>query len=114
MKEEGFRFFDHVKVIGLHESGSYRGTYEDRETGKKHPYYVFNLGVGGFIINGCTYNPVRRSVMMPSRGETLNTGTYKRQRAVKMFGPTAARIREMLDSEISSLKQRQKEDQFAA
>ena len=96
MEEEGYRFFDHLKIINLHPSE--RAECEDTESERISPYYVFNLSVGGIIINGCTYNPLRGAVLMPR-------GLPRRSRMVKLFGATAKRIRSMLDKEIKATKQ---------
>jgi hypothetical protein len=89
MSAEGNHFFDHVKIVGLHKS-----------TRAFELHYVFNLSVGGIIINGCTYKPSTSAVLMPTRRSDDRSG---KQRIVKMFPATAKKIRLMLDEEIARL-----------
>lgn len=114
MAEEGFHFFDHMRIINLHQSKSKRGVYENRGTGDWLPYYVFNLSIGGIIINGCTYKPLTGAVIMPSIGVTKDSGPYRKCRAVKLFPAVAKRIRCMLDEEIKEAHGNGLDEQEAA
>lgn len=87
MQQVGDRFFDHLKIVDLHESDkSESGVYGNR-------YFTFNLSIGGIIVNGVTYSRSKRSVMMP-RDFT------RKKRAVRVYGTVAARIRAMVEAEL--------------
>jgi hypothetical protein len=81
MWEAGDRFFDHLKIVNLHES--------ERREG----YYLFNLSLGGIIVNGFTYNVEKRALLMPR-------GFGRRTRVVKAYGRFVERIRELVERQI--------------
>lgn len=98
MEAEGDKFFDHVKILNLRRSKAW-STDED-ETGKRKLYYNFDLSVGGFIINGCTYNGAKGSLMFP-----YYIQGNRRVRTVNAFGTTAKQVRRMVYNAILELEQ---------
>lgn len=100
MDAAGDKFLDY---IGIHQlRRSHRWTEESL-------YYVFDLSVGVFYINGCTYNASKRCLMLPS---FLRRG--RKVRPVRAFGATIKPIRKMVIHailEMEGWKPKQKEPQ---
>lgn len=88
MRQLGDRFFDHLKIVDLHETeNSEKGLFGDKQ------YFTFNLSIGGIIVNGVTYNLTKRSLMMPK-------GFPGKKRVVTVYGNVAERIRRMVEDEL--------------
>lgn len=58
----------------------------------KHAMYGFSITLGGFIVNGFTYNPTNGSIRMPAWNFN-----GKNVPVVKAYGIHIKRLREQLD-----------------
>jgi hypothetical protein len=92
MDAKGDKFFDYVSISKLRRSPKY-------DEGEDRRYYVCNLSLGGFLINGVTYNASKGSVMLP-KCEMNRRIT----RPVKAFGATMTRVRALLDQAIAGME----------